>query len=125
MKALSQPADFLNPSSAPEEMAPEQPGSPLKIRDIQTTVTAPEGCNLIVVRSITEPAPGLSGPGCATFCHRHRAVRAMIDRHPRPLLIGRELDLREFSGSSFRGTIRIDFRSTQLTVNTSDTFFPI
>ncbi len=89
MKPQSQPTDFLNPSSATVDAAPELPSPALKIRDVRTIITAPEGCNLIVVKIDTDE-PELSGLGCATFCYRHHAVRSMIDDHLKPLLVGRD-----------------------------------
>ncbi|MEZ5278266.1 MAG: enolase C-terminal domain-like protein [Opitutaceae bacterium] len=89
MKSQSQPTDYLNPTSAAADSRPTTGEKPLKIRNIRTFVTAPEGCNLIVVKVETDE-PDLFGLGCATFCYRHHAVRALVDGHLKPLLIGRD-----------------------------------
>lgn len=72
-----------------EEKTGTRGSGPLRIRDIRVVVTAPEGHNLIVVIVETEE-PGLRGLGCATYAYRPHAVTACIERHLRPLLIGRD-----------------------------------
>jgi mannonate dehydratase len=60
------------------------------IKDIQTILTQPAGARFVVVKVITSE-PGLYGLGCATFTQRFHAVHAAIDKHLRPLLIGRDV----------------------------------
>src|SRR4051794_2212660 len=62
---------------------------PITISDVQTFLTQPERERLLVVRVMTSE-PGLYGVGCATFTQRVHAVQAMIDRHLKPFLIGRD-----------------------------------
>ena len=49
----------------------------MKISDIRTICTAPEGIRLVVVRVQTDE-PGLHGLGCATFTQRPLAVEEEI-----------------------------------------------
>jgi len=82
--------DLVHPPASPTSTALSQfEDRPLPIRDVRVTVTAPEGMNLIVVRILTDE-PGLDGLGCATFAYRHHAVRTTIEKHLRPLLLGRD-----------------------------------
>ena len=46
----------------------------VKIKDIRTICTAPEGINLVTVKVETDQ-PGLYGLGCATFAYRHLTVQ--------------------------------------------------
>ena len=61
------------------------------ITDVQTILTQPAGSRLIVVKVLTS-VPGLDGLGCATFTQRFHAVRAAIEGHLKPFLIGRDVD---------------------------------
>ncbi|WP_428389957.1 enolase C-terminal domain-like protein [Mucisphaera sp.] len=61
----------------------------ISIRDIQVTLTAPMGRNLLVVRVLTTE-PELSGLGCGTFTQRYLPVASTINDHLKPLLIGRD-----------------------------------
>lgn len=84
------PTDFLNrDKGVGVPAAPPAPDQPLPIRDVRVIITAPEGVNLIVVK-IETGEPGLNGLGCATFCYRDEAVRTYVEKHLRPLLIGRD-----------------------------------
>lgn len=65
--------------------------SAIRIRDIKTILTQPAQSRLVIVKVITTE-PGLYGLGCATFTQRVFAVQAVIERHLKPFLIGREVD---------------------------------
>ena len=64
--------------------------APITIRDIKTIMTQPAGARLIIVKVITSE-PGLYGLGCATFTQRHHVVHAALEKHLKPLLIGRDV----------------------------------
>lgn len=61
------------------------------IKDIKVIPTAPQGINLLVVKIITNQ-PGLEGVGCATYSYRYLAVKLVIEKYLKPLLLGREID---------------------------------
>jgi mannonate dehydratase len=63
---------------------------PIRITEVRTILTQPGNSRLVVVKLLTSE-PGLYGLGCATFTQRIHAVHAAIDRHLKPLLIGREV----------------------------------
>jgi mannonate dehydratase len=63
---------------------------PITITDIKTFVTQPARERLVVVKVETSEA-GLFGLGCATFTQRAFAVETMLNRHLRPLLLGRDV----------------------------------
>ncbi len=60
------------------------------ISDVHTIVTRPGRQNLVVVKVLTSDN-GLHGLGCATFTQRYHAVVAAIEKHLRPLLLGRDV----------------------------------
>lgn len=60
------------------------------IQDLKVILTQPLNERLIVVKLITSE-PGLYGLGCATFTQRFHAVHAALEKHLRPLLIGRDV----------------------------------
>lgn len=62
---------------------------PLRITDIQTTLTAPAKIRLVVVKVLTNE-PGLYGLGCATFTQRARAVETAVNTFLKPFLIGKD-----------------------------------
>ncbi len=64
--------------------------APITITDIKTFVTQPVRERLVVVKVETSEA-GLFGLGCATFTQRAHAVHAMLERHLKALLIGRDV----------------------------------
>jgi mannonate dehydratase len=64
---------------------------PVKIRDIKTILTAPNGIRLVVVKVETSE-PGLVGWGCATFTQRALVVQTAVDQYLKPFLIGRNVD---------------------------------
>lgn len=63
----------------------------VKIKDIRTICTAPEGINLVTVKVETN-LPGLYGLGCATFAYRHLTVQHLIENYLKPLLVGRDAE---------------------------------
>src|SRR6188474_1709463 len=85
----------LWPSSA-KAMAPvvqtppavAKSAGPVRIRDVKTILTAPDGIRLVVVKVETSE-PGLYGLGCATFTQRARAVETAVDKYLKPFLLGK------------------------------------
>lgn len=63
--------------------------SQLKIASVQSFCTQPAGARLVIVK-VTTSDPGLTGLGCATFTQRHQAVKAALDHHIGPLVVGRD-----------------------------------
>jgi len=61
----------------------------LKIEAVQTFLTQPGTQRLIVVKVLTSE-PGLYGLGCATFTQRHLAVKAAVDHHVGPFVVGKD-----------------------------------
>ncbi|NLO36735.1 MAG: starvation-sensing protein RspA [Clostridiaceae bacterium] len=61
----------------------------IKIRDVRTILTAPEGIGLVVVK-VETTEPGLYGLGCATFTQRSLAVKSAVDDYMKPFLIGKD-----------------------------------
>lgn len=59
----------------------------IKITNINTYITCPDGINLIVVRVDTNQ-PGLYGLGCATYTQRCKAVVTVIEEYIKPLILG-------------------------------------
>src|SRR6188474_1957203 len=88
----------LWPSSA-KAMAPvvqtppavAKSAGPVRIRDVKTILTAPDGIRLVVVKVETSE-PGLYGLGCATFTQRAYVVQTAIEQYLKPFLIGRDVD---------------------------------
>jgi mannonate dehydratase len=65
--------------------------TPVKIRDIKTILTAPNGIRLVVVK-VETTEPGLVGWGCATFTQRALVVQTALDQYLKPFLMGRDVD---------------------------------
>ncbi len=64
--------------------------APITIRDLQVITTQPMGQRLVIVKLLTSE-PNLTGLGCATFTQRFHAVRAALEHHIKPFLIGRDV----------------------------------
>jgi len=64
---------------------------PVKITDVKTILTAPDGIRLVVVKVMTSEA-GLYGLGCATFTQRAYVVATAVEQYLKPFLIGRDAD---------------------------------
>src|SRR5437763_4985375 len=65
--------------------------APVRIRDIKTILTAPNGIRLVVVK-VETTEPGLVGWGCATFTQRALVVQTAVEQYLKPFLIGRNVD---------------------------------
>lgn len=63
----------------------------VRITDVKPILTQPGRSRLVIVKVMTSE-DGLYGLGCATFTQRVFAVQAAIERHLKPLLIGRDVD---------------------------------
>src|SRR5262245_6101057 len=63
--------------------------APFQITDVKTSLTAPAGIRLVVVKVLTSE-PGLYGLGCATFTQRARAVETAVERYLKPFLVGKD-----------------------------------
>ncbi len=63
----------------------------VKITDIKTILTSPNGIRLVVVKVMTSE-PGLYGIGCATFTQRAYVVATALEKYLKPFLIGRNVD---------------------------------
>lgn len=64
---------------------------PLKITDVKTILTCPNGIRLVVMK-IETSEPGLYGLGCATFTQRPLTVATAIDEYLKPFVIGKDPD---------------------------------
>ncbi len=76
-------------AQAPPTMA--KSAGTVRIRDVKTILTAPDGIRLVVVKVETSE-PGLYGLGCATFTQRAYVVQTAIEQYLKPFLIGRDVD---------------------------------
>ena len=61
----------------------------LRITSVETFLTQPHTQRLVIVRVRTSE-PGLYGLGCATFTQRHLAVKAALDHHAGPFVVGKD-----------------------------------
>lgn len=64
--------------------------SNVRIRNVRTILTAPQGINLIIVK-VETTEPELYGLGCATFAYREKSVACMVEEYLKPLLVGRDV----------------------------------
>ena len=62
----------------------------IQIRDVRVFLTAPDDQNLVAVR-VDTTEPGLYGLGCATLAYRAFAVKDVVERSLKPLLLGRDV----------------------------------
>ena len=82
----------LSASALPQEAVPARRGlPPVKITDVKTILTAPDGIRLVVVK-VTTSEPGLYGLGCATFTQRAYVVQTAVEQYLKPFLLGRNAD---------------------------------
>jgi mannonate dehydratase len=63
----------------------------VRIRDVRTICTAPDGIRLVIVK-IETTEPDLHGVGCATFTQRPLAVVTAVEEYLKPFLIGRDVN---------------------------------
>ena len=95
--AVAGGAGLLSPRSTIAHFgAQEKPPSvrglpPLKITDVKTILTAPNGIRLVIVKVMTSE-PGLYGLGCATFTQRAYVVQTAVEQYLKPFLMGRNPD---------------------------------
>ena len=63
----------------------------ITIRDLKVFVTAPEKNQNLVVVKLETSEPGLYGIGCASFAFRSAAVCGTLEKHLKPLIVGRDV----------------------------------
>jgi mannonate dehydratase len=80
----------MHPASPPA-WEPTRGMSEVRITDVKTICTAPDGIRLVVVKVQTSD-DGLYGLGCATFTQRPLAVASAVDHYLKPFLLGRNVD---------------------------------
>ena len=85
------PADVLAPTVDAGYARAVIGTPPVKIRDIKTILTAPNGIRLVVVK-VETTEPGLVGWGCATFTQRALVVQTALEQYLKPFLVGRNVD---------------------------------
>jgi mannonate dehydratase len=78
-------------ASAAVTLPPPRGLPSLKITDIKTILTAPDGIRLVIVKIMTSE-PGLYGLGCATFTQRAYVVATAVEQYLKPFLLGRNPD---------------------------------
>lgn len=83
--------DALTPKSDSSYSRAVAGTAPVKIRDIKTILTAPNGVRLVIVK-VETTEPGLAGWGCATFTQRALVVQTAVEQYLKPFLIGRNVD---------------------------------
>lgn len=80
----SLPTPVLPPAWEPSGGMPA-----LKITNVKTICTAPDGIRLVIVKVETSE-PGLYGLGCATFTQRPLAVVTAVEQYLKPFVLGRD-----------------------------------
>jgi mannonate dehydratase len=89
---LATHAEAGQPTPAAPAVPPAPRGLPaIRIKDVQTVLTAPNRIRLVVVKVVTDQ-PGLYGWGCATFTQRAYVVQTALEQYLKPFLIGRRVD---------------------------------
>src|SRR6266567_3442621 len=84
-------ADVLTPKCDSSYAQAVAGTATVKISDIKTILTAPNGIRLVIVK-VETTEPGLVGWGCATFTQRALVVQTAVEQYLRPFLIGRNVD---------------------------------
>src|SRR5438876_2029710 len=84
-------ADVLTPKCDSSYAQAVAGTAPVKIRDIRTILTAPNGIRLVIVK-VETTEPGLVGWGCATFTQRALVVQTAVEQYLKPFLLGRNVD---------------------------------
>ena len=62
----------------------------LKITDVQVFIAEPPHRQRLIVVKVLTSEPGLHGLGCATFTQRYMAVKAALEHHVGPFVIGKD-----------------------------------
>src|SRR5438132_2539435 len=84
-------ADVLTPKCDSSYAQAVAGTATVKIRDIKTILTAPNGIRLVIVK-VETTEPSLVGWGCATFTQRARVVQTAVEKYLKPFLVGRDVD---------------------------------
>src|SRR5947199_2290907 len=84
-------ADVLTPKCDSSYAQAVAGTATVKIRDIKTILTAPNGIRLVIVK-VETTEPSIVGWGCATFTQRALVVQTAIEQYLKPFLIGRNVD---------------------------------
>ena len=73
----------------------------IKIRDVKTILTEPDGIQLVIVKILTTE-PDLYGVGCAPFTQRPNAVFSSIEDYLKPFIIDKNVtDIEDIWHSSY------------------------
>src|SRR2546429_1330880 len=77
-------ADVLTPKCDSSYAQAVAGTATVKIRDIKTILTAPNGIRLVIVK-VETTEPSLVGWGCATFTQRALVVQTAVEQYLKPL----------------------------------------
>lgn len=94
LRSIAMGAGAIALSGVTQAAAAREPRTgeaPVRIRDIRTILTAPDGIRLVIVK-IETTEPGLYGLGCATFTQRALVVQTAVEKYLKPFLVGRNVD---------------------------------